>query len=383
MNKKNQYILLVALCLLAVAAVTTGCYLTQKQPDPSVITIGAILPLTGELSSYSTGPRKALELAVEQQNVNGGINGKKLALVIEDSRGNSAQAVTAFNKLADIDNAVACIGPITSPEVLSVAPVANSKQMSIISPSSTSVDITPAGDYVFRTINVDSIETESFAAYVKRDMNITNIGILADPAAGTMSYANSFVKFFTAQGGTIVINEVLPQGASDYRSSISKILAKKPEAIYLAGVSNEIGELVRQIRSIDSRVTLLSYQSAEDKRVVEIASDAVNGLVFSSTTLPEATLGAPHKAFVDSVSKGSGSQPEVFAAESYDAFNIVVEALRRCGRDRAKLATCIGQTSKYAGASGEITFDVNGDVRKPIAYYRYENKTPVVLGLGK
>jgi branched-chain amino acid transport system substrate-binding protein len=381
MTSRSRFALIAL--VVVVAAVIIGYYVTHRSTDTSTITIGAVLPLTGDLSNYSVASRKALELALEQQNAKGGINGKQLALTVEDSRGVAAQAVSAFNKLVDVNRAVACVGPITSPEVHSVAPVANQKHVSIISPSSTSVDITNAGPYVFRTINVDSIETEAFAAYVNHDLHITTVGILADQASGTMSYANSFAKYFAAQGGTVAITEVLPQGSLDYRSSISKVLAKKPAALYLAGVSNEIGELVRQIRSINSQIPLLSYQSAEDKRVIEIAGDSVNGLVFSSTTLPESALGAAHATFVSDFSKKFGEEPGIFGAESYDAFNIVAEALRRCGDDTIKLAGCIGQTLKFPGASGEITFDANGDVHKPIAFYRYSNKTPVVLGVGK
>jgi branched-chain amino acid transport system substrate-binding protein len=380
MTSRSRYALIAL--ILVMAAVVIGYFVTRRS-DTSAITIGAVLPLTGDLSNYSVASRKALELALEQQNAKGGINGRKLALTVEDSRGVAAQAVSAFNKLVDFNHIVACVGPITSPEVLSVGPVANQKHVSIISPSSTSVDITNAGPYLFRTINVDSIETEAFASYVNHDMHIATVGILADQAAGTMSYANSFAKYFAAQGGTVVATEVIPQGSLDYRSSISKILAKKPSALYLAAVSNEIGELVRQIRSIDRQIPLLSYQSAEDKRVVEIAQDSVNGLVFSSTTLPDSALGAAHATFVSDFSKKFNEQPGIFGAESYDAFNIVAEALRRCGEDASKLAACIGQTSKFAGASGEITFDENGDVHKPIAFYRYSNKTPVVLGVGK
>lgn len=369
--------------LLAALVVAAGCWGSGGNGGQATITIGSILPLTGDLSNYSVDSRKALELALEQQNAKGGVAGKKLALVVEDSRGVAAQAVSAFNKLTDVDRAVACVGPITSPESLSVAPIANAKRVPVISPSSTTVDLTQSGPYVFRTINVDTVETEAFAAYVYRDMRITSVGVLADQAAGTMSYANSFSKYFTAQGGTVAATEVLPQDSLDYRSSIAKVLAKKVPAIYLAGVSNEIGELVRQIRSIDRNVILLSYQSAEDKRVVEIAGDAVNGLAFSSTTLPENVLGAAHTAFAADFAAKFGGRPGIFAAESYDAFNVAVEALRRCGGDASRLADCLGQTSNHAGASGQISFDQNGDVRKPIAFYRYDNRTPTVLGVGK
>src|ERR1700694_5852459 len=155
MKARSRFVSLAIVLIIVAAAL--GYYLTHRPGSTSAITIGTILPLTGDLSSYSVDWRKALELAVEQQNGKGGIDGKKLVLVVEDSRGVAAQALAAFNKLADVDHVIACVGPITSPEVLSVAPMANAKHIPIISPSATSVDITHAGPYIFRTINVDSV----------------------------------------------------------------------------------------------------------------------------------------------------------------------------------------------------------------------------------
>lgn len=382
MKTRTRFIVITVILVLIGASLITYRTLSSRDATERIITIGAILPLTGDLSSYGVDTRKALELATEQQNANGGIAGAKLALVIEDSHGAAAQAVAAFNKLVDVDGAVACLGPITSPEVLSLAPLSTTKRTPVISPSATSVEITQAGDYVFRTINVDDVETEAFAPYLHRELGIDTVGILANQAAGTMSYANSFEKFFTTLGGKVPIKEVLPQGSSDYRSSIAKVLAEQVPAIYIAGVSHEIGEAVRQIRTFDPEVRLLSYQSAEDRRVVDIAGDSVNGLVFSSTTLPEEALGAPHATFIQAFSARFGNSPGIFAAEIYDGFNIVAEALRRCIPDETELLTCLEETSGYPGASGEITFDENGDVHKPIAFYRYESSAPTFIRLG-
>ena len=170
---------------------------------------------------------------------------------------------------------------------------------------------------------MDSLETEVFASYVRDELGIGSLGIIANPAAGTMSYANSFDDFFSALGGEVVIKEELPSNLQEYRSTIAKVLAQAVPAIYIAGVSEEIGNVSRQIRTVNEDVRLLSYQSAEDRRVSEIAGDAVNGLVFSSTTLPGDALGEAHADFVSAFSARFGHKPGIFAAEIYDGFNVV------------------------------------------------------------
>lgn len=355
-----------------VAVALVGWLIYQAYvPKEEIIKIGAILPLTGDLSSYGVDTRKALEMAVEELNARGGIDGRRLMLVAEDSRGSSATAVSAFSKLVDVDRVYGVLGPITSAEVLSVAPVANSKRVPIISPSATSPDITDAGDYVFRTINADIVETEAFAAYVRNELNVPNAGIIALDAAGTLSYANSFESFFTKLGGSVVSKEIVSEAATEYRTPVRKILDNKPAAIYVSGYSKEIGQIVKQIREMDKKVMLLSYQSAEDNRVVQIAGVAVDGMIFSSTTLPEGTLGEKNKQFINNFKDKFGKEPGVFTAEIYDGLYVLAEAIRRCAGNRDKLLEELRKTSGHSGASGTITFDKNGDVHKPIAVYRY------------
>jgi branched-chain amino acid transport system substrate-binding protein len=376
---KNRKALLAIVAVVVVAVVGWLIYRAYVSPREEVIKIGAILPLTGDLSSYGVDTRKALELGVEEINRGGGVQGKKIALMVEDSRGVAAQAVNAFTKLVDVNGVVGILGPITSAEVLSVAPIANAKKIPIISPSATSPDVSDAGEYVFRTINADEVETQVFAHYVKNELNIDLVGIIAVDAAGTISYANSFERFFTALNGRVVSKEIVSEAATEYRSPIRKVLQKRPKAVYVSGYSKEIGLIIKQIREIDKEVVLLSYQSAEDRRVLELAGSAVDGLIFSSTTLPEGSLGKRHEEFVASFKERFGKEPGVFTAEIYDALYVLVEALRRSQATGSSLLTSLSQTHNYDGASGPITFDQKGDVHKPVAVYKYTGTTISLL----
>lgn len=372
MNKKMYLIFLV------VGAILTFSSCSNKETN--VIKVGAILPLTGDLASYGVDTRKALELAEEQINLKGGIDGKNVKVIFEDSKGTSALAATAINKLTSVDKVIGILGPITSPEVLSISPIANSNKTPIISPSSTSIDISKAGPYVFRTINADNIETLAFAHFIKEKLDSPNVGIIADRAAGTLSYAESFEKYYKADGGLIVGKEIFQENLKDFRSEILKLLnIKDIQAIYVSGVSMEIGLITKQIRGYNKKIQIISYQSAEDRRVVELAGNTVNGMIYSSTTLPENYLGKAREDFVTEFQKKYGHVPGIFAAEIYDGINILLDAYSKGIKNNEPLINYLKNAKDYQGASGKITFDENGDVHKAVAIYEYNVTTPDCL----
>ncbi len=372
MYKKLMLLVLIA----CVGFAFCGC---SRRVD-NVIKVGAILPLTGDLASYGVDTKRALELAAEEWNQKGGVAGKKIQIIFEDSKGNSSLAAIAMNKLTAVDNVIGVLGPITSPEVLSVAPIANTSQKPLISPSSTSINITKAGPYIFRTINADNIETLFFSRFILKNLKSPKIGILADRAAGTISYAESFEKYYTQNGGEIVGEVIFQENLKDFRSEIIKILSHKNiQAIYVSGVSMEIGLITKQVREFNKTIQIYSYQSAEDRRVVDLAGYTVDGMVYSSTTLPEKYLGKSREIFVEAFRQKNNQKPGVFAAEIYDGFNILINSYRNSIENKGEFIEYLKSTKNYAGASGTISFDENGDVHKAVAIYRYDGITPVCM----
>ncbi len=351
---------------------------SKNNESERTVKIGAILPLTGNLASYGVDTRKAVELAVEQLNNQGGLNGKKIIVVFEDSQGQSSKAVNICKKLIEIDKVIGILGPITSPEVLSISPLANRGKVPIISPSSTSVDISNAGEYVFRTINADNIETIAFSKFVKSRFNNLRIAIIANQAAGTLSYANSFEKYYNDLDHKVIDKVLFQENIIDFKNIIQKALQNNPDALYISGVSQDIGLIAKQIREANKDVQLLSYQSAEDERVLELAGTAINDMYYSSTSLPEGYIGDVRMEFMKEFNKSYGNYPGIFACEIYDATNILLNAYGNSnGQD--DFIERLNKTNNYKGTSGIITFDENGDVNKPISIWRYKNLKREIL----
>lgn len=373
MSRSIRQLALVLLALILFSA----CNNAEKEKD--VIKIGAILPLTGDLSNYGVDTKLALELAVKQENERGGIDNKRVVLIIEDSQGKPENASRAVNKLINIDNVIAILGPLSSPEVLAVAPIVNKSKIPLISPSSTDNSITNAGEFVFRTINADYVENKAFSRFVKINFDLPKISIIANQATGTLSYANSFETNYLQEGGKILLKELYAESQKDYKNIITKILSGKPDAIYISGYSMEIGSIIKQIRQFNKNIQLFSYQSAEDSKVPGISGDLVNGLVYSSTTLPDSILGRTRKKFNNDFETEYNKKPGIFTAEIYDAINIVLASLRKTINSGSTLIDSIKVVKNFEGASGIISFDKNGDVYKPVSIYRYVDKIPIPI----
>lgn len=339
--------------------------------DKESLKIGAILPLTGDLASYGVDTKRSIDLALKQYNEKGGILGKKIELVIEDSQGKTESATKAINKLITIDKVIAILGPLSSQEVLAIAPIANKNKIPIISPSSTDNSISMAGEYIFRTINADYVENQAFSNYIKNNYNFKGIAIIANEATGTLSYANSFEKFYKYIGGIILIEEIFPENQKDFKSIIYKILKHKPDAIYISGYSTEIGLLIKQIREYNNNIQILSYQSAEDPRVVDIAGEAVNGVIYSTTSLPDKLLGGAKEKFNADFQNEYSKKPGIFSSEIYDALNIIIKSQEDAQRNKIELIETLKNIKNFRGASGNISFDEYGDVHKGIAICEY------------
>ena len=370
---KRRFVLIFLVTVMSIGFMTS-C--TKKSGEESkVIKVGAILPLTGNLSNYGVDTKKALELAVELYNKKNADKKQSVKCIFEDSQGKAKNAISACKKLIDVDGVIAIMGPITSPEVLSIGPLVNNRKVPMISPSSTSVDISKSGSYVYRTINADNIETSAFAKFLKENYGCLKIGVLANQAAGTLSYANTFKTFYSDLGCEIAITEIYKENLADFKDNITKILSANVDSIYISGVSHEIGLIIKQIRERDKDVKIFSYQSAEDARVVEIAQDFTDGVIFSSTSIPNSYLGKPREQFNKQFSEKFNKEPGIFASEIFDAFNIVMNAYDKMSTG-GDLNNFVKDTKNFVGTSGKISFDKNGDVHKAIAIYEYKDKTP-------
>ena len=253
----KQTIIIILTLLLLAACVQTGQ--TEK------VKVGVILPLTGAQGNYGEGITKGIELALKEvSNVN---------VIYEDEQSDTKVAVTAFNKLTDVDGAKIIIGPVLSGSVLAVAPLAEQKKIIILSGTAVAGKISDAGDYTFRIRETAAGHGKIMAEYAMAK-GWKKAGMLNANAEGTLAYANPFATRYQELGGTLLVQELYDKDAGDARTQLSKIIAAQPEVIYTSGFAKDVGLNMKIARELGYTGPFLTTPAMEDKAFLTAAQGA-------------------------------------------------------------------------------------------------------------
>ncbi|HMH44454.1 MAG TPA: penicillin-binding protein activator [Pyrinomonadaceae bacterium] len=374
MSKKVWIWLAIALVIIVVVAwIAKRGFRTQE----TTVRIGAILPLTGSAAQWGGPARDAALMAVEEVNAKGGIKGKKISLEIEDDKCDPTTGISAAQKLFASGALVAVNGAVCSSVTLAVAPVAESNKIVLISPASTSPLLTKAGDYIFRVIPTDALRGKVFAEYVYSQGH-RKVSLLYINNDGGLGNKESFAENFQRLGGTIASVDAYAQDTRDVRAQLTKIKQQKPDAVLIVSYPDDTPIVMRQAQELAVGVPLFFQTEAlDDPAVIQKAGSAAEGATY---ILPAKPTDASASTFATRYKQKYGREPETFSAESYDVITLIASVLNAAPVISSDaLKSGLYQTKNYAGASGTITFDQNGDVIKPMAIKKISNSQSVLL----
>lgn len=356
---KQIKILLLIIGLLAFV----GC--PNNQPAKKNIKVGAIVFQTGDAAQYGVWVKNGLEMAKDEINSSGGINGQQIEIVYEDDKTDAQTAVTVMNKLLSTESLSVIIAGLTSKSTLAVAPIAESKKVVLFSPCSSSPDITNSGDYIFRNWASDNEEGRLMADYAYNNLGYRNIVTLTMNNDYGLGLQKVFSQRFKELGGNIVSTEEFAESTTNFRTVISKLQSQKFDAIYMPSHAKEAGAFLKQMKENNQNFKVLGSVTYESPELIQIAGDAANGVIFTTPAFnPDANDDAVKK-FSAEYQKRFGSKPENFAAHSYDSLKIIALAIEKGGNTSEGIKNALYQISNYSGVSGLTTFDTNGDVKKP------------------
>ncbi|MBP7427870.1 MAG: ABC transporter substrate-binding protein [Candidatus Hydrogenedentes bacterium] len=358
--------LLVVLAVV-VAVVIAVIVLNRSKSDGKDVRIGAILPLTGDAGSYGTGLKKGMDVALDGVNAQGGINGKKLVMVVEDSQADPAKAVNAFNKLRSVDRVPMVLGDMFSAGTLAIAPIAERNKIVLLSPSASAVDLTKAGDYIFRIYPSDTYDGTYLAQFAHSKAKAKTVAIVYMQVASISAIVQVFQSEFEKSGGKVVCAEAYKEGDTDFRSQLAKATASNPDMIFIPGYLKEMANLLKQAKELGVKTPFLSISTFADPKILELAGDAAEGVQFSSPAFDAKSAAPEMQAFVGVFRKNFNQEPDILAGYGYDVVNIAAQALRSSGEitsDNIKQA--LYGIKDYPGVTGVTTFDSNGDVVKQL-----------------
>ena len=326
--------------------------------------IGAMDALTGVGESYGNPLSQAKLLAVEEINEAGGIDGRMLELIVEDSKCAAQDAITAYNKLTDVDGVKIILGATCSGAMLGAAPRAEEDGVVMLSASATSPDIATAGDYIFRTAINDlrlgiDIGNTLWADGVRSIATITESTDYAEGARRTA------VARFEELGGTVVGAESYSSDVLDFRTQLTKLFEQGPDALLLASQGEASGgTIIKQARELGYDGPIYSEIVPTAPEALSIAGEAATGLK-AVIPNPELTTTAGME-FLTNFRERYGVPATLpwFQGSAYDDVYIAAECLRQTGDDQDAdgFRDCLyGLT--WSGAIGDnYSFDENGDV---------------------
>jgi len=339
-----------------------GAAMMEQSDEP--FRIGAMDALTGVGESYGNPILNAKILAVEEINAAGGINGRMLELIPEDSKCAAQDAITAYNKLTDVDGVKIILGTTCSGAMLGAAPLAEAEGVILLSASATSPDIAEAGDYIFRTA-INDLQLGIDAGNTLHADGIHHLATITEATDYAEGARRTTVARLEELGGHVVAAESYASDVTDFRTQLTKLISANPDAIFLAAQGEfSGGTIIKQVRDLGFEGPLYSEVVPTQPEALGIAGDAATGL---KAIVPNPDLDTPAgRDFLANYEARFGTVATLpwFQGSAYDDVYIAAECLRQTGddQDSAGFRDCLYELT-WSGAIGDnYTFDSNGDV---------------------
>ena len=336
---------------------------------PETIRVGVLVPLTGGAASYGENARRGAELALKDFSAKH--PELHVELRVEDSRGEAAVGNSAATKLMDLDHVVAIMGDVTSGVTMAIAPQANERHVTVVSPGASSPNITEAGEYIFRTWPSDVFEADAMVHYIS-SRGITKLAILRinnEYGAAMESSVRAKLRSLPSPV-TIVAAETFEQGAREMRTQVLRIKDAGADGIYFIGFPEAAVVFARAYSEAGLHVALFATSAFEDPQIPRDSGGALDGTVYTKplSTSPrvDAFRIAYHAAY--------GQDPGVVSDTAYDATALILDAIATAASskrpiDGQAIHDYLLHVRDYTGASGVLSFDANGDVIKPIGLF--------------
>lgn len=362
----KKFVYLSVIALLGLSLLVSGCEKKIEATGEPVV-IGSILRLSLGASD-GIPAKRGIEFAVEEINAAGGINGRPLEVIYEDSKDDATHSVNAATKLISVDNVTVIIGPMMSGNTLAVAPIAEENGIVLISPNATSPKVTDAGEFIYRGCSRIDKQSEALVDYVIDKYAVKKVAILFSNEPYGRGFASLLKMYFDENDIEIVIEESFMRGDEDFKAQLTKIAEKEFDLICIPGYLQETSPAIEQAREIGITAPSLGGFGDMAPLYIELAGDASEGHVISGE-YDEDYNTSKNKKFAKKYYDFVAQNPKetnniMFAAITYDMTYIVAEAMEAVGTDPVAIKDYLDNLEDFDGVTGKLSFDENGDAVK-------------------
>ncbi len=362
----------VTLCFAACGGGGNGEAGDAASADTSVIRIGHFASLTGTEATFGQQINDGVKLAAQEINDAGGVLGKKIQLLVEDTESKPQPTKNAVEKLLSKDKVVALIGEVASGRTLIAAPIATREQIPLLTPASTNEKVTvdesgKVRDWIYRICFIDPFQAQSMARFASQNLGLKQVAILKGNANPySVGLAENFTKVFTAAGGTIVENQGYEEKQVDFKAQLTAIKAKNPQAIYVPGYYNEVSLIATQARELGITVPLLGGDGWDSPELTKGAAGAALEGCYFSNHYSATDSSAVVQSFVTKYTQTYKTAPGAMAALGYDAMHIIADVIKNAGKaDPQAIRDGLAKLNGYNGVTGTISIDPMHNATKP------------------
>lgn len=338
------------------------------------IKVGVFSDMTGQNASFGISNFSGIKMAADEINASGGINGRKIEILLEDNQGSAENTKIVVERLINEKKVHALLGEVISTNSLIAAPIAQAAKIPMITPSSTNQRVTKVGDYIFRTCFIDEFQGEAMAKFAFETLKLKRVAILTDSNSEySKGLSKSFATTFTRLGGRIVNEKQYFQGDDDYFQQLNSIKKSNPQAIYLTGYYDSVGVIAKQARQLKITVPFLGGDGWDSPNLFQISENSLNNSYITdhfSLQTPAENV----KKFSTEYKKIFGLEPDGFAALAYDAMYVLADSIKRANStNNVELRNAIATTKDFQGVTGKITLNSSRNANKPAVILKLQN----------
>ena len=348
--------------------------LTWSTPgfSQNAVKIGFFAPITGPAAADGLSAKNAVDLGLKEVNSTGGVQGKKVDLIVYDDRLNAQEAVAIANKLIEKDKVVGVVSGSYSGPTRVAAPIFQKAGIPMVAGYAVHPDVTwdptqkKPNDFMFRNGFLAEVEGAAAAEFAVKNLKAKKVSIIAMDNDFGRSISGGFAARAEKLGATVLTKQMYKfPGEKDFRPFLTRIRDGNPDLIFAAGYYNEAASIARQSKELGIKSTIMGEEGFDSPKFLEISGPAAEGVVIA-TNLDRDDPRPVVQNFLKNYRQSFGIDADMVGASSYDAFMILVNAVKEAGTDPKAIQKALLNTKDYNGLTGKISRFVGGEVVKPV-----------------
>ncbi|BAY39158.1 extracellular ligand-binding receptor [Nostoc sp. NIES-2111] len=341
--------------------------------NTTAIPIGVAVAQTSNVALLGQEQVAGAKIAEKYFNDKGGVNGTPIKLIFQDTAGDEAGTINAFQTLINKDKVVGIVGPTLSQQAFSADPIAERAKVPVVGPSNTAKGIPEIGDYVARvSAPVSVVAPNSVKAALKQNPNIKKVAVFfAQNDAFSKSETEIFQKTVKDQGLELVTVQKFQTTDTDFQSQATNAINLKPDLVIISGLAADGGNLVRQLRELGYKGLIIGGNGLNTSNIFPVCKALCDGVLIAQAYSPE-YASEVNTSFRQAYIKQYKKEPPQFSAQAFAAVQVYVEALKALDSKNKvnkvqlpELRTQLNQQlliGKYSTPLGEISFTPVGEI---------------------